>query len=1033
MSGTPSVQGDQGNYPPTTQNVNDNPTVETPKGNKRTLTPNRDSVMNNAEATVKGGRDLTSAIDTKPRIISFITRGATALSKGIQNLWVEARKTAIQWERDIKKAVPRSIFGNVKNNPQSTTIRNAKEIHSEMCSKDPGTIKTEVKLGDMSLKSTCTPQASLSGFSDGIKFYSSELGSKEHISNLWRHDIEVGGKSVSFVRSGSTRGNEQATKELLANAVALQYDINALPNNATVYLDLSNIQLMTPVGKIGDGEIPLKQMEALWDLYAKGKETAVNYNGKTINVQLPKPPLLFDFGVNVQHFRMGKLAHSKEIDNFNKRGFIQLFGKDPRESYKLSNETPYYSDISLVGRFLKSDVSDDKKGQVKALANQIATILQEHPNGIESNPYALPVRVMLLTNLLGCATTYGCKSGKDRTGVCAMELEALAAKMLSTNELYDPEKPSAEEKDILQQIYLKGEAIKMAQTNKEQNNLTVPEMLGFNSLQERFGVKLKRDFSENLDKLYVNEGNRLYKELSKKISELKPLSDADNQIGKLARGEKESPEIAKMIAKEINEGKYGEQVKDAFAMAKQKGNAPDRKPAGWEERANLADISKALYEGIKKVKQLETIRSQVALLTEGAKNPNTMDSEKLSDIKNTLEKQGGLAQEALEYLGNFPPHLLGNEPTPPSASSLEISKEKEILDKGWQLLAESQKLFDQISGVPSGQNQILDESPALPPSSETSVVQTEQASNERPVSITPKSVKALNKSLAQILNEAYQLGVTVHVTKGQADKEVIPSEPVAPTQASALASEAQSLPKLVQPIQESNETLVEFLGKFEDVDYLDNYAMHDLRMMFMSVNVDKKSVDNLNEVYEKLGKKIKSLTNLSRRLDKVGAQITGLSEKQARENNGEIIAELENFSEVSKTAKSKIDDRLEKMNYILSEVKWLKEYTAESSYEQKKIKRLEKKSEWLKEAIEKIKNKGLSWPRDEKLEQDTLNEIYNEATTRQAWESAEFAGQLTNPLRGFIQGNNVRTNLVDMHAALGRTWGAVDHTLKERK
>ena len=42
MSGSPSVQKDQ-SYPTITQGVNDNPTVETPKGNERTLAYNRGS------------------------------------------------------------------------------------------------------------------------------------------------------------------------------------------------------------------------------------------------------------------------------------------------------------------------------------------------------------------------------------------------------------------------------------------------------------------------------------------------------------------------------------------------------------------------------------------------------------------------------------------------------------------------------------------------------------------------------------------------------------------------------------------------------------------------------------------------------------------------------------------------------------------------------------------------------------------------------------------------------------------------------
>ena len=453
----------------------------------------------------------------------------------------------------------------------------------------PTPIRAEITLKDINLTSTCTPQAVLGGFGDaeGISFYSSELGSAEHISNLWKHDIEVNNQKLSFIRSGSTRGNEVATKELLANAVALQCDVKKLKDNQMVTLNLSNIQLMTPVKKMGDGGIPLKQMEKLWDLYVNKKQTEVKYGNKTIKIQLTDPPLLFNFGVNVQHFRMGKLAHSKEIDEFNKKSFIQLFGKDPVQIKQTHNE--YYFSGSLIGKFLNESKDADKKKQVEALANQIGDILQKYPNGMESNPYALPVRVMLLTHLLGYATTYNCKSGKDRTGVCAMELETLAAKLLSSGELYDPENPSEEEKNILQQLYLEGEAVKIAQMNKDQKGLLIQEMFGFNSLKKRFGIKLEGDFSKNETKLLVEEGNKLYKELSKEMEAL-----TKEQKSLMAKDKK--------LGQNLNNGAIGGNANFVNAGIESKKN---------EER--LKDIEAEL-------KQLGDERMQIALLIEELKS-----------------------------------------------------------------------------------------------------------------------------------------------------------------------------------------------------------------------------------------------------------------------------------------------------------------------------------------------------------------------------------------------------------------------------
>ena len=169
-----------------------------------------------------------SKLSKASKIVRLLKKPATVLDKLIGSKSEEAKGSMrVQESEVVPDFNPLPSTSQGYNRPQP-----------------PTPLKTEISLPwNASLTSTCTPQAALSGFGDETQFYNSEFGSKDHISNLWRHDIEVGGQKVSFVRSGSTRGNDQATKELLANAVALQYDINELPANATVYLNLSNIQL----------------------------------------------------------------------------------------------------------------------------------------------------------------------------------------------------------------------------------------------------------------------------------------------------------------------------------------------------------------------------------------------------------------------------------------------------------------------------------------------------------------------------------------------------------------------------------------------------------------------------------------------------------------------------------------------------------------------------------------------------------------------------------------------------------------------
>ena len=445
------------------------------------------------------------------------------------------------------------LTGKIVQKTHSVTHKETRIERAERFKKIPDKIETELTLRvgnrNVIFKSTCTPNITVEG---GKKiWFSSDRGSAGHISNLWRHDIEVDREKISFIRSASTRGNEQATRELIAEALALQYDVNQLMDGAEVTLNLSNVQLMTPVEKVGDGDIPLKQMKELIRL-AKNPQLAITHNGKTFKVKL-NPPLLFNFGVNLQHFRMGKLAHSSEIDAINQESFRRLFGCDPENI----GSGRFCTENSIIGTFMADkSVNETKKKRVQALAEQIISISKNHPDGIESNPYALPNRVMLLTNLLGFATTYGCKSGKDRTGLGAMELEASTAEILSTNELGDPENSSNEGKDLLQKFYLKGEATKIGSANTGQKGLKIQEFFGFKSPQQRFGVKLTKDPLVNalteLDKRTVAD----LRDLSHNDQEIKTLGEIRLQVAILL-------EKTKKKTKELTE----EDKKAAFSAS----------------------------------------------------------------------------------------------------------------------------------------------------------------------------------------------------------------------------------------------------------------------------------------------------------------------------------------------------------------------------------------------------------------------------------------------------------------------------------
>ena len=528
----------------------------------------------------------------------------------------------------------------------------------------------------------CIPQYQLSGFSDGngtkytytdnsgerqdYKLYSSNFGSKDHVSDLWGQNISGPNGKISFIRSGCSRGNDQAAKELCLNAAIMQkggkevFDLLIKTNKgAPIPLKLSNIQLMTP-GKLGDGDIPWKQMQRLWDFSRERKEPiTVPYttgDGQTVNVKIKlEEPLLFNFGVNFQHFKFGFFASSKDIDKQNAESFRKLFGVNPSE---LSSSVPCIEN-SILGEFLAdSKKTETEKGRAIALATQIINILKKHPRGIESNPYALPVRVMLLTSLIGYATTYGCKSGKDRTGVCSLELEALATKLLSGGELYDPEKTTDEEQAILKQLYLQGEANKIAKANTGQKGLKIQEALGFTSLSKRFDFNLADDFVDQSESQEINKVtdkqiksavkdvlNDLNVKISNLMKQKDKLEDIKQQKDKLEDIEQqinEVEDIEQQIKKLTDKSIYGNDAIDtdlAIALLENI-RVLSRDKVIESFRGN---ITKLISKGSIASKEMDKIQSEFfSLIFKELINPLEINeiSAELGELKNRLESIG---------------------------------------------------------------------------------------------------------------------------------------------------------------------------------------------------------------------------------------------------------------------------------------------------------------------------------------------------------------------------------------------------------
>lgn len=345
------------------------------------------------------------------------------------------------------------------------------------------------------LNVTHTPQKKMSGFGDDASMLqcSSLHGKADHAKNLFKQSINIGDKSINFLRFGCTRGVQEASKEVLANALALKYSENemiASTQENPLPLKFSSTQLMT-TGILGDRNKMFEQIDGFKSLVNQTME--LNWQGHKVFVKLEEP-VLFNFGVNWQHFI---LPHNKEdalVNDINLESFKSIFG----ESFPNLDQENFGGDIKT---FLENpEVDSGDKEKVRILSKQIIEICKKSPEGIKGNPYALPCRVIVLTNLLGYASSYNCKSGKDRTGVCSIELPNLVGQLLTENKLSNPfESISENEKKNLQNIYLSGSAVEIAKTNtgNVQNYLKVQEIPAWHSVEDRFGLKMSIPIEQN--------------------------------------------------------------------------------------------------------------------------------------------------------------------------------------------------------------------------------------------------------------------------------------------------------------------------------------------------------------------------------------------------------------------------------------------------------------------------------------------------------------------------------------------------------
>lgn len=352
---------------------------------------------------------------------------------------------------------------------------------------------------------TATPIGNYFEYEDGKRGISSRsANTSKHAANVWINKVEAGEGDknkkplFSAVRFANTRGKKTATKELLL-AMALQscnFNTQTLfdtSQNKPYKFSVSNIQLLSPTSnflkKFGfDGDMPFKQMDRIKKL-CNGEqiELVLEYsNGikRTIYLKPDKDPVLFNFGSNDVHYSkfLSLLTNKSKTYKRNLESMQTLFGKNfekdenfpkdskvgmylakaeekvtkAKEAIRKAKETKNY-EVAKAAKKAKAVAKAAAKNKkiVETLSRQIINMWKETKgNGYNDDRFGIQSRLSVLLYYLGYQVSFNCKSGKDRTGIMAVESNFIVQKINSTGKVPDYKKElDGGDKKLLRELY----------------------------------------------------------------------------------------------------------------------------------------------------------------------------------------------------------------------------------------------------------------------------------------------------------------------------------------------------------------------------------------------------------------------------------------------------------------------------------------------------------------------------------------------------------------------------------------------------
>lgn len=349
---------------------------------------------------------------------------------------------------------------------------------------------------------TATPIGNYFEYEDGKRGISSRsANTSKHAANVWINKVEAGEGDknkkplFSAVRFANTRGKKTATKELLL-AMALQscnFNTQTLFNtsqNKPYKFSVSNIQLLSPTSnflkKFGfDGDMPFKQMDRIKKL-CNGEQIKLELEDsdgmeRPIYLKPDKDPVLFNFGSNDVHYSkfLSLLTNKSKTYKRNLESMQTLFGKNfekdenfPKDSKvgmylaKAEEKVTKAKEAIRKAEETKNDKAAKKskavakaaaknKKIVETLSRQIVNMWKETKgNGYNDDRFGIQSRLSVLLYYLGYQVSFNCKSGKDRTGIMAVESNFIVQKINSTGKVPDYKKElDSGDKKLLRELY----------------------------------------------------------------------------------------------------------------------------------------------------------------------------------------------------------------------------------------------------------------------------------------------------------------------------------------------------------------------------------------------------------------------------------------------------------------------------------------------------------------------------------------------------------------------------------------------------